>query len=105
MRTSLIWAAHAHMDLDHQRQLRVVFGGLLLGMLLGALDQTIVATALLRIVSELGGLSQLSWVITAYLLASTVSIPLVGKSGDLYGRKPLFQVALAGFPARFRPCR
>jgi MFS family permease len=92
------------MDLDHQRQIRVVFGGLLLGMLLGALDQTIVATALPRIVSELGGLSQLSWVITAYLLASTVSIPLWGKSGDLYGRKRLFQLALAVFLAGSALC-
>ena len=104
MRTSLLWAEHAHMDLDHQRQIRVVFGGLLLGMLLGALDQTIVATALPRIVSELGGLSQLSWVITAYLLASTVSIPLWGKSGDLYGRKRLFQLALAVFLAGSALC-
>src|SRR6266566_8596291 len=56
-----------------QRQIGLVFGGLLLGMLLGALDQTIVATALPTIVGELGGLSQLSWVVTAYLLASTVS--------------------------------
>jgi EmrB/QacA subfamily drug resistance transporter len=85
------------MALDSQRQVLVVFSGLLLGMLLGALDQTIVATALPRIVGELGGLSQLSWVITAYLLASTVSIPLWGKLGDLYGRKRLFQLALAVF--------
>jgi MFS family permease len=92
------------MDPAHQRQIRVVFGGLLLGMLLGALDQTIVATALPRIVSELGGLSQLSWVITAYLLASTVSIPLWGKSGDLYGRKRLFQLALAVFLAGSALC-
>src|SRR5258708_15487524 len=92
------------MALDHQRQIRVVFGGLLLGMLLGALDQTIVATALPKIVGELGGLSQLSWVITAYLLASTVSIPLWGKMGDLYGRKRLFQLALVLFLAGSALC-
>ncbi len=59
-----------------QRQILIAFSGLLLGMLLGALDQTIVATALPTIVGDLGGLGQLSWVVTAYLLASTVSIPL-----------------------------
>lgn len=79
------------------RQILIAFSGLLLGMLLGALDQTVVATALPTIVGELGGLSQLSWVVTAYLLASTASIPLWGKMGDLYGRKRLFQVALAVF--------
>ena len=78
-------------------QVLTAFSGLLLGMLLGALDQTIVATALARIVGELGGLSYLSWVITAYLLASTASIPLWGRLGDLYGRKRLFQLALALF--------
>src|SRR5215469_5531506 len=79
------------------RQVLVAFSGLLLGMLLGALDQTIVANALPTIVGELGGLSLLSWVVTAYLLASTVSIPLWGKLGDLYGRKRLFQIALGVF--------
>jgi len=79
------------------RRILFAFSGLLLGMLLGALDQTIVATALPTIVRELGGLSHLSWVITAYLLASTAAIPLWGKLGDLYGRKRLFQIALAVF--------
>lgn len=97
MRALNLRPEYAGMALENQRQIRIVFSGLLLGMLLGALDQTIVATALPRIVGELGGLSQLSWVITAYLLASTVSIPLWGKLGDLYGRKRLFQLALAVF--------
>jgi EmrB/QacA subfamily drug resistance transporter len=80
-----------------QRQLTLVFTGLLLGMLLAALDQTIVATALPTIVGELGGLSHLSWVVTAYLLATTVSTPLYGKLGDLYGRKHVFQAAIVIF--------
>jgi EmrB/QacA subfamily drug resistance transporter len=80
-----------------QRQVLVIFGALLLGLLLAALDQTIVATALPTIVGELGGLNHLSWVVSAYLLTATVSAPLYGKLGDLYGRKPLFQVAIAIF--------
>jgi EmrB/QacA subfamily drug resistance transporter len=69
----------------------------MLGMMLASLDQTIVATALPTITVDLGGLSQMSWVITAYLLASTVSTPLYGKLGDLYGRKRLFQIAIVIF--------
>src|SRR5205085_1580143 len=80
-----------------QQQVLVIFSGLLLGMLLAALDQTIVATALPTIVGELGGLEHLSWVVTAYLLASTASTPLWGKLGDLYGRKRVFQGAIAIF--------
>jgi EmrB/QacA subfamily drug resistance transporter len=71
--------------------------GLLLGMLLAALDQTIVATALPTIAGDLHSLSKLSWVVTAYLLASTVSTPLWGKLGDLYGRKIFFQAAIVIF--------
>jgi MFS family permease len=67
--------------------LRLVFGGLLLVMLLAALDQTIVATALPTIVGDLGGLDHISWVVTAYLLAQTAVTPLYGKLGDMYGRK------------------
>ncbi|RKN12082.1 MDR family MFS transporter [Streptomyces radicis] len=70
---------------------------LLLGMFLAALDQTIVATALPTIVSDLGGLDHLSWVVTAYLLASTAGTPLWGKLGDQYGRKKLFQTAIVIF--------
>ncbi|GGS43665.1 MDR family MFS transporter [Streptomyces cinerochromogenes] len=75
----------------------VPIGALLLGLLLAALDQTIVATALPTIVSELGGLEHLSWVVTAYLLASTAATPLWGKLGDQYGRKRLFQTAIVIF--------
>ena len=75
----------------------VSIGALLLGMLLAALDQTIVSTALPTIVSDLGGLEHLSWVVTAYLLASTAATPLWGKLGDQYGRKRLFQVAIVIF--------
>ncbi|MPZ67300.1 MAG: DHA2 family efflux MFS transporter permease subunit [Pseudonocardiaceae bacterium] len=69
----------------------------MLAMLLAALDMTIVATALPTITGELRGLEQLSWVVTAYLLATTVSLPLFGKVGDLFGRKPVFQFAIAIF--------
>jgi EmrB/QacA subfamily drug resistance transporter len=79
------------------RQIRFVFAGLMLGMLLAALDQTIVSTALPTIVGDLGGLNHLSWVVTSYLLASTVSTPLWGKLGDLYGRKAFFQGAIVIF--------
>ncbi|MER7204291.1 MULTISPECIES: MDR family MFS transporter [unclassified Streptomyces] len=75
----------------------VSIGALLLGMLLAALDQTIVSTALPTIVSDLGGLEHLSWVVTAYLLASTAATPLWGKLGDQYGRKKLFQIAIVIF--------
>ncbi|MEE1939813.1 MDR family MFS transporter [Streptomyces sp. TRM 70361] len=74
-------------------------GALLLGMLLGALDQTIVATALPTIASDLGGLEHLSWVITAYLLAATAATPLWGKLGDQYGRRRLYQLAILVFLA------
>jgi EmrB/QacA subfamily drug resistance transporter len=79
------------------RRVRLIFSALLLVMLLAALDQTIVSTALPTIVGDLGGLSHLSWVVTAYLLASTVSGPLYGKLGDLYGRKTLLQIAIVLF--------
>src|SRR6266852_3663355 len=80
-----------------QRSIWVIFSGLMLALLIASLDQTVVATALPTIVSDLGGLSQLSWVVTGYLLASTVSTPLWGKLGDLYGRKRLFQAAIVIF--------
>ena len=80
-----------------QRQIWVIFSGLMLGMLLASLDQTIVSTALPTIVADLGGASHLSWVVTAYMLASTVTTQLWGKLGDLFGRKVLFLVAIAVF--------
>jgi EmrB/QacA subfamily drug resistance transporter len=79
------------------RRLALILVALLSGMLLAALDQTIVATALPTIVGDLGGASHLSWVVTAYLLASTASTPLWGKLGDMYGRKQFFQAAIVVF--------
>ena len=76
---------------------RVIFGALMLVVLLAALDQTIVSTALPTIVGDLGGLAHLSWVVTAYLLTSTVAGPLYGKFGDLYGRKIVIQTAVVIF--------
>src|SRR5450631_4788296 len=80
-----------------QRRIWFILCALLLGMLLAALDQTIVSTALPTIVGDLHGGSHLAWVITAYLLATTVSTPLWGKLGDQYGRKFFFQAAIVIF--------
>lgn len=80
-----------------KRELYFVFGALMLGMLLAALDSTIVSTALPIIVGDLHGANHLSWVVVAYLLSSTVSTPLWGKLGDLHGRKVYFQAAIAIF--------
>ncbi len=80
-----------------KRELYWVLGALMLGMLLAALDGTIVSTALPTIVGDLHGANHLSWVVVAYLLSSTVSTPLWGKLGDLYGRKTFFQAAIAIF--------
>jgi EmrB/QacA subfamily drug resistance transporter len=79
------------------KQILVVMGGLMTGMFLAALDQSIVGTALPRITSELGGLDKLSWVVTAYMLTATASTPLWGKISDLYGRRLLFQIAIVTF--------
>ena len=81
------------------RQILVAFSGLVLVMLLAALDSTIVSTALPTIVSELGGLEHLAWVVTAYLLAQTIVTPVYGKLGDLYGRKAVLAVATVIFLA------
>jgi EmrB/QacA subfamily drug resistance transporter len=81
------------------RALTTVFVALMLGMFLAALDQTIVSTALPTIVGDLGGLNHLSWVVTSYLLASTVSVPIYGKFGDMHGRKPVFLAAILIFLA------
>jgi EmrB/QacA subfamily drug resistance transporter len=83
-------------SMPHKRVL-IVFGALVIVMLLSALDGTIVSTALPTIVGELGGLSHLSWVVTAYLLAQTIVTPLYGKIGDIYGRKKVLQVAVVVF--------
>jgi EmrB/QacA subfamily drug resistance transporter len=79
------------------RQILVIMSGLMMGMFLAALDQTIVSTALPTIVGDFHRSNLLSWVITAYLLASTASTPLWGKAGDLYGRKRIFQLAIVVF--------
>ena len=74
-----------------------IYSGLMVALLLAALDQTIVATALPKVVSDLGGITQYTWVFTAYMLGSTVTVPLYGKLGDVHGRKPLFIVAIVIF--------
>ncbi|MEU8029820.1 DHA2 family efflux MFS transporter permease subunit [Streptomyces sp. NPDC049099] len=79
------------------RRVRLVVLGLVLALLLAALDQMIVATALPKVVGELHGLDRMSWAITAYLLTSTIGLPLYGKLGDLFGRKGVFQFAIAVF--------
>ena len=89
-------AASGPAALSH-REIMVVLGGLMAGMFLAALDQTIVATALPTIVGDLGGIEQLSWVVTAYLLTSTAATPLFGKISDLYGRRALFRAAILVF--------
>lgn len=92
-------SAAAHTAALTRRQVVWIFVGLLLAMLLAALDQTIVATALPTIVGELHGLEHISWVVTSYLLAATVALPIYGKLGDLFGRKRLFIFAIAVFLA------
>ncbi|MCT4353223.1 MFS transporter [Streptomyces sp. Je 1-79] len=82
--------------LDSRRR-NIVFGTIMLGVLLAALDQTIVGTALPTIVSDLGGAAHMSWVVTSYLLAETVATVLVGKFGDLFGRKVIFQISAIVF--------
>lgn len=79
------------------RQILVVMSGVMSGMFLAALDQSIVSTALPTITSELGGLDQLAWVVTAYLVTATAAAPLWGKISDLYGRRLIFQVAISIF--------
>ena len=88
--------AEPPVSLSHRRVL-VIIGALILGMFLAALDQTVVATALPTIVGDLHGASHITWVVTAYLLTSTVSTPLWGKLGDQFGRKFFFQAAIVIF--------
>src|SRR4051794_11466730 len=80
-----------------RRQINLIFGVIVLGMLLAALDQTIVATALPTIVGDLDGQSHVSWVVTSYLLSQTIATVLSGRLGDLFGRKLVFQVSAGVF--------
>ncbi|MDK1359138.1 MDR family MFS transporter [Arthrobacter sp. zg-Y1219] len=84
-------------EVGQPRGMGLVFAGLMLAVLLAALDQTIVATALPTIVGELNGLEHLSWVVTAYILAATIGLPVYGKLGDLYGRRTIFIFAIVVF--------
>src|SRR5690242_14934028 len=86
----------ANIAVDPQRR-NFIFLAIVLGMLMAALDQTIVATALPTIVADLGGAGHQSWVVTSYLLASTIITALVGRLGDLFGRKVVFQAAVTFF--------
>ena len=79
------------------RELRIVFAALMLAMTLGALDQSIVNTALPRMASDLGGLAHISWVVTAFMLTSTIVTPIYGKLSDMYGRRRLFVVSISLF--------
>src|ERR671930_420157 len=88
----------------HGQRVRLIFAALMLVLLLASLDQTIVSTALPTIVGDLGGVTHLSWVVTAYLLASTVTGPLYGKLGDLSGRKLVLQAAIGIFLAGSALC-
>src|SRR5258707_6983877 len=82
----------------------LIFTAVLLGMLLAALDQTIVATALPTVVADLGGAGHQSWVVTSYLLASTIATAIVGKLGDLFGRKAVFHASGLFFLVGFVLC-
>src|SRR4051794_5650408 len=91
-------------EVQQPQRVRLIFAALLLVLLLASLDQTIVSTALPTIVGDLGGISKFSWVVTAYLLASTVVGPVYGKLGDLYGRKIVLQSAIVIFLAGSALC-
>ncbi|MSX19088.1 MAG: MFS transporter, partial [Actinobacteria bacterium] len=91
MNTNASVKEHSH------REIMIILGGLMTGLLLAALDQTIVSTALKSIVEDFNGLDHYTWVVTAYLLTSTASTPLYGKISDLYGRRIVFQFAIVTF--------
>ena len=88
---------HDHSQPLTHKQIQVILSGLMMGLLLAALDQTIVSTALKRIVEDFNGLEHYSWVVTAYLLTSTAATPLYGKISDIYGRRHVFQFAIIVF--------
>src|SRR5947199_771133 len=91
-------------ELLHGRKLVFATVGVMLALLLAALDQTIVGTAMPRIVSQLNGLDYYAWVTTAYLVTSTVVVPIAGKLGDLFGRKPFLLLGMVGFVAASALC-
>jgi EmrB/QacA subfamily drug resistance transporter len=103
-RQSVTNSSEASYEHRTHSEIMVIITALMLAMLLAALDQTIVATALPRIASDLNGLNKLSWVATAYLLTSAISTPLYGKIGDLYGRKKIFQISIIIFLAGSALC-
>ena len=78
-------------------QVTLTLGGVMLAMFLAALDQTVVSTAMPRIVADLGGFDRFTWITTAYLVASTTAVPIVGCLSDLYGRKPFFIAGIVVF--------
>ena len=80
-----------------RRRLKLIFAALIVAMLMASLGQTVLATALPTIVGELSGVEHMAWVITAFIMASTITMPIYGKLGDMYGRKPLFIVAITLF--------
>jgi MFS family permease len=84
-------------DAAKKRHILLIFAGLMVTMLLASLDQTIFSTALPTIVGELNGVNHMLWVTTAYILASTIMLPVYGKMGDLIGRKGLFIAAISLF--------
>src|SRR5512138_590611 len=87
-------AVHPHISLKRRR---AITAGLLLGMSLGALEATVVSTAMPTVIAQLGGLAHYAWVFSAYLLTSTASIPIWGRLSDLYGRRPMYLTAVALF--------
>ena len=91
--------SNAPVKVHTHREIMVILGGLMTGLLLAALDQTIVSTALKSIVEDFNGLNHYTWVVTAYLLTSTASTPLYGKISDIYGRRIVFQFAIVTFLA------
>jgi len=97
VQTALVAPEEHEFSKEEHRKILVILFALMLGMFLAALDQTIVSTALPTIAGDLHGLNHLSWVVTAYLITSTISLPLWGKFGDLYGRKNFFQIAIIIF--------
>lgn len=96
-RTAAVESEFGHDRERTHSEIMVVMSALMLAMLLAALDQSIVSTALPKIASELNGLSKLSWVASSYLIASAIVTPIYGKLGDLYGRKRIFQISIVIF--------